>query len=267
MTMTDLHEPTSFADAISSTTSEFRRISYADPDAQPHPFDGQCKKCGCELDHPWRQIDHPKAPGWYAVNACDRCYEATKTEGATEGTDKEAEWWLNRCPPEFRRDWDNRLGSEDLFRRVMAFDLDRRRGLLIVGRSGSGKTRAVWQLLRRLTEDSITWYFATALEVMEGLPAEAYKTKVLVIDDLGNDPLTMTKEVTLLKVIRQRVDWHQPLIVTTQFKGEELSSRFSERATAQAIVRRLREFCDPINIDQLAAQSEQRKAAQYGNKT
>lgn len=154
--------------------------------------------------------------------------------------------WEERCPPEFRRPWDNRIGGEKLHRAVMKFDPANKRGLLVIGPSGTSKTRIVWQLLRRLTLDGVEWHFATALDVMKGLPFDASRKKVLVIDDLGNDPLTMNKEVALLDVIRQRVDWHMPLIVTTQFNGTQLERRFSEAATAQAIVRRLREFCDPV---------------------
>lgn len=215
---------------------------------RPHPFEGCCKVCNVPLEQPWRLINHPSAPGWHAVNCCDQCYEAA---GKSEQTGL-SKWFEERCPPEFRPAWDPNYASALLLKKCLYWDWKLKRGLILVGKSGSSKTRAAWKIVEQLSRDNVTWFFATALEVMEGLPAEAKKTKVLVIDDLGNDRLTPAKEIELLKVIRNRVDWHQPIIVTTQYRGRDLSDRFSDQSTAQAIVRRLREFCDPINIDQLA---------------
>jgi len=87
---------------------------------------------------------------------------------------------------------------------------------------------------------------------MDGLHPDAHKVRVLAIDDVGNDKLTMNREVDFLRVIRNRCDWHQPMILTTQFRGADLANRFSEQSTAQAIVRRLREFSDVVNFDQFA---------------
>lgn len=208
---------------------------------RPHPFEGNCKVCGVKLDTPWRLIDHDRAPGWHAVNCCDRCYDAAKAP-----EEASLDRWLDDCPPEFRRDWDNTKGDAQLLRSVLGFDHEKSRGMLVIGQSGKAKTRAVWQLLRRLTLHGVQWHFATALDLLEGITADAARAKVLVIDDLGNDPLHANKEVALLKIIRLRCDWHMPFIVTTQFKGDELTKRFSDRHTAQAVIRRLREFCDVV---------------------
>ena len=210
----------------------------------PHPFAGRCKLCEQPLDVLWRQIAHPRTPGWFAVNCCEPCYNAAKTTA-----DRSLDAWLDTCPPEYRQPWDDAKASPTLLRSVLRFDVMARRGLLIVGQSGKAKTRAAWQLMRQLTMDGVPWHFATSLDLMEGLPAEAARAKVLVIDDLGNDPMHGNKEVALLKTIRQRCDWHMPFVVTTQFKGKDLAARFSERATAQAVVRRLREFCEVITAD------------------
>lgn len=239
MTATNNQEPISIADAMPHGTVWLQ----GEPDTnRPHPTDGKCKVCGQPLDSLWRHIDHPKTTGWFAVNCCERCYAAAGGGDNFPSLDP----WLDACPPEFRCDWDQRKTPDNLLRAVLRFNFALRRGLLITGPSGSGKTRAVWQLMRRLTLDGIGWHFASAIDVMDGLTPEAARSSVLVIDDLGNDPLGNNREVALLKVIRRRCEWHQPFIVTTQFKGDELAQRFSERATAQAVVRRLREYCDII---------------------
>lgn len=230
-------EPTMIADSVRDFA-----LMPGYPDTQrTHPFDGCCKVCGTTLPTAWRRIDHHAAPGWHAVNCCDACYEAAK-----QANEVSLDRWLDDCPPEFRQDWDNTKGDQQLMRAVLNFDPDKRKAMTIVGPSGSAKTRAVWQLLRRFTLQGIQWHFATALDLLEGISADAARAKVLVIDDLGNDPLHANKEVALLKIIRRRCDWHMPFIVTTQFKGDELTKRFTDRHTAQAVIRRLREFSDIV---------------------
>jgi hypothetical protein len=212
----------------------------------PHPFENKCKKCGNTLDQLWRQIDHPKATGWFAVNCCDPCYSSTLVS-----TEANLDRWFDECPTEFRKDWDNMKGDTWLLRSVLKFNPAHRRGLIIKGESGKAKTRAVWQLLRQLTLDGIDWRFTTALDLMDGISAECSRAKVLVLDDLGNDHLHTQKEISLLRIIRKRCDWHMPTIITTQFSGAALEKRFSEAATAQAIIRRLHEsaFFDIISAN------------------
>jgi IstB-like ATP binding protein len=221
-----------------------------------HPTQLCCKLCNTPLEQPWTWLDVTStdglrvlARGWTPITGCDRCRDASTRDELKEAANQK--FWEERCPVEFRKAWDSRLGSELLLRRVLQFDAKKGRGLIVVGQSGTSKTRSIWTLLRALSERGESWFFATGLDVMEGLPIEAHKASVLVIDDLGNDKLSANREVELLNVIRKRVDWHRPIIVTTQYKGKDLANRFSEGATAQAVVRRLREFCDAINVEEL----------------
>lgn len=221
-------------------------------DRHPHPFDGKCKICEAPLQQLWRLIDHPSAPGWFPINCCEPCYEAAKNPTVAYSLQA----WEAVCPVEFRKDWNESMSRPGLYRRVMQFNPKLKRGLLIIGASGSCKTRVAWQLMRKLTVDGVGWHFITALDLMGGMPDEARKAEVLVIDDLGNDRLTIAREIELLRVIRSRFEWHKPIVVTTQFKGDEMANRFSEGATAKAIVRRLREFCDVVNTASAATPNQ-----------
>ena len=133
-------------------------------------------------------------------------------------------------------------------------------GRLSRQRSRSGKSavylalaRAVWRLLKKLSEDGHEWMFVEAIDLLDSIPERAFGVPVLVIDDLGNDTLTAQKEVKLLKILRTRANWHRPVIITTQFNGEALQKRFTETATAQAVIRRMRTFCDVVSAKPLHA--------------
>ncbi len=228
-----------------------------DPLTSPHPFDGACKACSLmvpprttKLDLLWRNMDQ-RAPdgrwlyrGWLPVNCCDDCYAAAKADGRP--IDKQLELWRERCPIDFRDSWDATKGDAKLLTRVLQFDPRMGRGLLIHGSTDTAKTRAVWRLLRKLTEDGTEWLFVEAIDLLDNIPDAARYVPVLVIDDLGNDVLTPKNEVRLLKILRVRADWHRPTIITTQFSGDALAKRFTETATAQAVIRRLRKFCDDV---------------------
>lgn len=225
------------------------------PDDAKHPFGGMCKACmeaGREtrLDVLWRQLHAELAPGWFAVNCCDQCYEEAKSDAET--LTKQREWWAEHCPVEFRDEWNPAKGSAKLLSRVLGFDPKRGRGLVIHGPTDTGKTRAVWRLLRKLAEEGHEWLFVEAIDLLDSIPERAFTVPVLVIDDLGNDALTAQKEVRLLKLLRKRCDWHRPFIVTTQFVGDSLEKRFTETATAKAVIRRLRKFCDDIRAESAA---------------
>ena len=208
-----------------------------------HPFDGQCKVCGKTIDEPlWRRIEGCR--GWYPINCCDACYETAKAPGATRGEFE----WQNKCPIEFKQEWDAGRGDDGAMRKALYFDATKRRGMVLHGMSGTGKTRIMWLVAKRVAESGRSWLWIDSLDYVDTLPKEAMFVDVLFLDDFGNEPLQGQSETRLLKLIRSRCDHHRPIVLTTQHQGESLSKRFREGASAQAVVRRLREFCDGVYV-------------------
>jgi DNA replication protein DnaC len=227
-----------------------------DPATSVHPFDRRCKICDRELDLLWRDCSQRAKDGRWLfrgfrpVNCCEACYENAKQDSSRDQTSVKS--WEALCPEEFRTPWDDRLGNRRLLNRVLQFDPSRGRGLLVHGKSDTCKTRIIWRLLRQLSEAGREWLFVEAIDLLDNIPLAAFTVPILVIDDLGNDVLTPAKEVRLLKLLRTRCNWHRPVIITTQFVGESLEKRFVETATAQAIIRRLRQFCDDVHATPIA---------------
>ena len=120
--------------------------------------------------------------------------------------------------------------------------------MVLHGISGAGKTRIMWAVARKVSELGLNWLWIDSLDYVDVVPKEALTVDVLFLDDLGNESLGQQAETRLLKLIRTRCDHHRPFVVTTQHGGDSLAKRFREGASAQAVVRRLREFCESVYV-------------------
>lgn len=143
-------------------------------------------------------------------------------------------------------------------------------GLLMHGASGTGKTRAAWDILRRhhfarrwrcgfvkvfqfnqWAHDTSSRTARDREEARTRITA-AKKVDLLVLDDLGTEPdADQTFAGHLWDLLEVRTSWNRPTIVTTEHIGETLTRRFlpSAQTDAARILRRLREFCDSHNVN------------------
>jgi hypothetical protein len=226
-------------------------LSLLDPDTSEHPTKGTCKICDRELPLPhWRNCDQQAEDGrwlfrgWLPVNCCDECMAKSESSAATRG---EADW-QERCPVDFKIAWNPDRSDDEARKRVMQWDAKVRKGLLIRGPSGFGKTRIAWLLAHKVALEGRRWLWLDSLDYVEAVPKDAERIDVLFLDDLGNEPLGQQAETRLLRLIKTRCENHRPLVITTQHTGDSLAKRFREGATAQAIIRRLREFCEDVQV-------------------
>lgn len=214
-----------------------------------HPSDRKCKICGRDLPEPhWKYCDPPFLDRitWLAITCHDACLESYGRGGNTDGA---LAHWAANTPVEFRTDWNHTKGNERLLKRVLAYDHSKRKGMAIYGPSGTCKTRAVYQLMRRLSLDNISWLVLEGVDLLDGkIPSEAWDVDVLVIDDIGNEPMGKSADAIILKLLRRRCDWHKPVIITTNHTPDTFSSRFPGQP-ALAVIRRLGEFCEQINAN------------------
>ena len=192
---------------------------------------------------------------------CARCEEDPKEPTAPTR-------WERICPEEYQRSDVTRLKHE-LERRgynntwlesALAWQYGPR-GLLVAGPTGSGKSRAMWMLLRRLLDQeqrSFAWL--NAVRFRSGLQVAARNgatdcfaqrlagVQVLYWDDLGQMHLTGAASEMLLHIVEERTARGRPILATTQYSAEQLESQFERPEMGQAIRRRLNEFCSVIVV-------------------
>jgi hypothetical protein len=126
------------------------------------------------------------------------------------------------------------------------------RGLIVTGEPGTGKTTSFWALARKIEMAGVTPIVMGSVELARVLSNAAkdvrevgwlYRTRVLMVDDLGKEKVTPAAASLLWEVLDRRLAAGLPMIVTTNFTGAQLAERFGEEHLGDAIRRRLSELC------------------------
>lgn len=135
-------------------------------------------------------------------------------------------------------------------------------GLLIHGTTGVGKTRALWEIVRRMwvekaEQDVNMPYLFLTMRKIESMIEQGFDTKkhgtmldsliehpLLVIDDLGKERLTSRMASDLFAIIDERTVNRKTTIISTNFNGTTLLERFENRdkETGVALIRRLKDY-------------------------
>jgi len=167
------------------------------------------------------------------------------------------------CPPLYQQTDPARLPPDKL-KAVLAWRYGPR-GLLLVGKTGAGKSRCAWQLIRRLTVDEgrhvrafdgIGWGVAVSAAFGDPQTTETWldrvcKADVLFIDDLFKVKFTEAQEQGIYGVFERRAAYMRPIIATMNTTGELLLARMTEQGRAdrgEPLIRRMRDFCQIITF-------------------
>lgn len=219
----------------------------------------ECRRCG----QPFDTEVLASAFGSLPMRCyCDRCFDMALSDFHAEERRREQmarrSLWLEEVGRDAFTDTDpTKLPAPDRFRRVMAWQQGPK-GLVLHGPSGRGKSRCLWALLERLfVEDAVqvrcirVTAFARAMSdhdrnFAEGLLRSLIRVPVLALDDVGKEPATERWEASLIELLDARTVAKRPVLVTTNYAGDKLVTRFRDPNTGEAVVRRLREFCDPV---------------------
>lgn len=244
-------EPISISAALAAPSlAEY--IAAAARDYPSTPL-GICQHCGSSLgDKPEDKVIPIGAFGFLPNVCCQACSDKGKKRLAEEEAKERARAFGAFVPAEFVW-WDEKRGNNAALAAARGkFNPATRRGLILHGGSGSCKTRIMWELVKSIAQlpNPPTWAWLDSYDAATtGFPADASKAEFLFLDDLGNEPTSTKFETALLRILRRRNDWHQPIFISTQLTGEQFKSRFFQGPAAVAILRRLSERTDKIATD------------------
>jgi len=141
------------------------------------------------------------------------------------------------------------------------------KGLLLSGRTGRGKTRSMWALMRRLAHEEardIRYFhagdwFATLQGCLNygrddarGWVDAVARRPVVFVDDLGQEAIQTARSdwamSWFMRFLDIRVSERLPLYVTTNLDAQGIAERGASSVRGDPMVRRLIEICEPIKF-------------------
>ena len=220
------------------------------------------------------------APGKFIfyVRHCEACIQAEKEKDAAKKRRAESEAYHRRRLAYWTEVWGGKasgyhktviekLPHRMISERILAWTP--RRGLLLVGPTGSGKSRTAYLLLKAMLDSRIyvdvrpcvalrhsiskaarSQFPADRAELMRKLTTAS----LLYLDDLGQMANTASSVEALYELVEERTKRGLPIIATTQYSGERFVKSFGDsmKEKGESIARRLAEFCDIIEFPELS---------------
>ena len=142
-----------------------------------------------------------------------------------------------------------------------------RKGLILVGNNGVGKTHLACSIANELIKNGIPIIYGTLINLLAELKntydvdnnisemeiIKLYeKVDLLIIDDLGKEKPSEWGLEKLFTIINSRYESNLPVLITTNYDQNSLINRLSingEIETAKSIISRLYEMCYLVKIE------------------
>ncbi len=141
---------------------------------------------------------------------------------------------------------------------------DSRRGLVLLGGYGTGKTGLAVCILREKIEQGMSSLFVQVPDLLDRIRAaygredrgaqdvleQARKVDFLVLDDFGTEKRTPWVNEKLYQIIGYRHDWKLPTVITTDRSLDQLrgDANLSGERQADRVVWRIVEMCDVVEV-------------------
>lgn len=207
----------------------------------------------------------PTKNGPGMMDLCDRCHGEFKAKEQREEKAKREAHWEKICHQDYRSTCVERLLKEHpkASNAITRWNPHGHRGLVLHGPSRHGKTRAVYHLLGTLHQQGhrvnalpATQFAHEARDHAKALTVSAWiaplkSVPYLFIDDLSQATWTERAAEAFYEIVEHRCSMRRPLLTTSQVVGKTLSDLFSTEKNperGQAIVMRLREYCDCVAV-------------------
>ena len=158
-----------------------------------------------------------------------------------------------------------------------------KKGLILVGNNGVGKTHLACSIANKLIENGIQVIYGTLINLLAEL-RNSYDTDndisemeiiklyenvvLLIIDDLGKEKPSEWGLEKLFTIINSRYENNLPVIITTNYNQNSLVERLSlngEIEIAKSIISRLYEMCYLVKIEDIDHRIKKKKVSNCGN--
>ncbi len=193
----------------------------------------------------------------YCPECSDRQAEADQREAIRASFATQQAAGNGFVPAAFQDTVPHKLPRPERLQRVLAWQYGPK-GLVMHGPTGNGKSRCLWELLKRQRNfgrkvrvlDHGSSYDYAAMYSRDTAAASTWVqahsvVDLLALDDIFKAKLTDSFEQALFTIVSTRTERGLPLIVTCNDVGDSIAARMSPDR-GPAFVRRLREFCTSI---------------------
>jgi DNA replication protein DnaC len=194
---------------------------------------------------------------------CPECCKKHSAEAAQraekELRDSRVASWKKICPIDFQETDIGRLPRPEKAQEVLSW-IYGRKGLLLHGETGTGKSRCAWLLCERVFNTGKSIQILGALAGFEyagifeggGRAVNDWiecrcKCGLLFFDDVFKVKLTDSFEAAVFAIVDYRLSNGLPILATLNDTGDTLAARMSSDR-GDALVRRLKEMCDVIQF-------------------
>lgn len=142
--------------------------------------------------------------------------------------------WQRSCPRRFQRaslaDLDPGLRAD-----LDGWLADRASNVILIGPVGTGKTHALWAVVRELHFSSVRWSGASVPDLVESLRPDREQTfnpdaDVLLLDDIGAERSTDWTREQLTRIIDGAWNDARPILASSNLAPEKLADWLGERA-------------------------------------
>lgn len=226
-----------------------------------------CKRCNCDIEDFVQECVAPDFGSglwypWYPL--CPECLKIEEENAETplpSGISKLEKEFHAMCPPAMLETDASRLNQTALHK-VLDHKMNGR-GLILVGKTGMGKTRSMWLMVRELMVNRGRHVSVHEATELKEILSQAYsrvnqhkylidgvcKADVLCIDDLGKEKPSDAWEQDLFTILDRRYTHKRPTIITTNFIGDSFINRYNDVKRMETVVRRMRDMCDGVTFD------------------
>ena len=222
---------------------------------------GVCKVCATAMGETSCRLLDFELP----ITVCEKCGPMVTAHYSCDRTDNEIvtqnPWWDENCPPNYRELITSKRWPEQCDRtaieRVQKWTASERKGLVLLGPSGIGKTLSLWAKARDLERAGMTPVFLSAVEFARKLAVAArdldkaewlMRAPILIIDDLGKEKLSAAVAPLIWEVIDARNNHRKLTLISTRFRGNDFVGRFSEPVLGEDIRGRIADCCTVVNF-------------------